>query len=255
MDLGLAGRVVIVTGAGRGIGKATALRFAAEGSSVVITYRNDRRSAEDVAALIERDGGQATVSFFDLNDPSTLRATASEAAGRWGRVDALVNNAVDWVPVAEAWRGPFEACPDDHWRPLMRANSEGPLVAIQSVVPFMRHQAWGRIVNVSSAAAIDGMAGFGWYSAAKAALHGLTQTLARDLGPAGILVNVVVPGATATERVTQNLGERMLARQAAALPIRRLPDPDDVAAVVVFLASAANKAITGEIVRASGGRP
>jgi 3-oxoacyl-[acyl-carrier protein] reductase len=184
-----------------------------------------------------------------------MRSIASDAAARWGRLDALVNNAVDWVPAAEAWRGPFEACPDDHWRPLMRANSEGPFVAIQSVLPFMRQQSWGRIVNVSSVAAVDGMTGFGWYSAAKAALHGLTQTLARDLGPAGILVNVVVPGATATERVTQNLGERTLARHAAALPIRRLPDPDDVAALVVFLASAANKAITGEVVRASGGRP
>lgn len=255
MDLGLAGRVVIVTGAGRGIGKATARRFAAEGARVIITYRNDRSSAEEVADLIADEGGEAAVAFFDLHDPSTMRSIASDALGRWGRIDALVNNAVDWVPLSEAWQGPFEACPEDHWRPLMRANSEGPFVAIQSVIPFMRQQAWGRIVNVSSVAAVDGMAGFGWYSAAKAALHGLTQTLARDLGPSGILVNVVVPGATATERVTANLGERLLARQAAVLPTRRLPDPDDVAALVVFLASAANRAITGEVVRASGGRP
>lgn len=255
MDLGLAHRVVIVTGGSRGIGKATALRFGAEGCRVVITYRNDRDSADAVASCIENDGGEATVAFFDLNDPSSMRAIARDAACRWGRLDALVNNAVDWVPVAQAWQGLFEECPDNHWRPLIRANTEGPFVAIQSVIPFMRQNHWGRIVNVSSVAAVDGMTGFGWYSAAKAALHGLTQTLARDLGPAGILVNVVVPGATATDRVTRNLGERLLARQAASLPTRRLPDPDDVAALVVFLASGANKAITGEVVRASGGRP
>jgi 3-oxoacyl-[acyl-carrier protein] reductase len=95
----------------------------------------------------------------------------------------------------------------------------------------------------------------GWYASAKAALHGLSQTLAKELGGAGILVNVVIPGATATEGVRRNLDERMLARQAAMLPIGRLPEPDDVAAPIMFLASAANTAITGELVRVSGGRP
>lgn len=255
MDLGLSGRVAIVTGASRGIGRSTALRFAAEGARVVITYRHNRDKAEQVADLIERDGGEAAVGVFDLGNPSTMRSIAADAADRWGRIDVLVNNAVDWVPVAEAWHGPFEDCPEDQWRPLLRANSEGHYVAIQSVLPFMRAKAWGRIVNVSSVAAVDGMAEFGWYAAAKAALHGLTQTLARELGPAGILVNVVLPGGTATEGVMRNVGKLMLARQAAALPIRRLPDPDDVASVIVFLASAANRAITGETVRASGGRP
>jgi 3-oxoacyl-[acyl-carrier protein] reductase len=246
---------VIVTGAGRGIGEATAMRLAAEGAHVVVTYRHDQTKAEHVAAAIERMGGQAAAGFFDLDNPGSMRPVAECAMRRWNRIDALVNNAVNWAPVTSAWHGPFEEYPDDQWQPLLRANIEGPFVAIQSVLPFMRRQGWGRIVNISSVAAVDGMSGFGWYSAAKAALHGLTETLARELGPSGILVNVVMPGATATERVVQNMGERLLARQAAALPTRRLPQPDDVARLVVFLASAANSATTGEVLRASGGRP
>jgi 3-oxoacyl-[acyl-carrier protein] reductase len=254
MDLGLAGRVVIVTGATSGIGRAIALRFAAEGARVVVTYRNNRTQAESVADLLCQQGVEADVGFFDLSNASTIQAVVDRAAARWGRLDVLINNAVDWISVASAWRGMFEHCPEEYWQPLLRANVEGTFIASQRVVPFMRQQRWGRIVNVSSIAAADGLPEFGWYSAAKASLHGLTQTLARELGPDGILVNVVMPGATATERLKQNLSERLLMRQAAALPIRRLPDPDDVAAPIVFLASAANAAITGEVVRASGGR-
>lgn len=255
MDLGLEGRVAIVTGASKGIGKATALRFAMEGAHVVVTYLTDRDGAERVASQVEQLGSEAAIGEFDLRSPSSMRQIADEAVNRWGRVDALVNNAVDFVPYQTAWRGAFEDCADEYWRPLLRANTEGPLVAIQAVLPIMRRHGWGRIVNVSSIAAVEGMQGFGWYSAAKAALHGLTRTLAKEIGPAGVLVNVVMPGATATEGVKQGLDVQLLARHAAALPTRRLPEPDDVAAVVTFLASAANKAITGEVVRASGGRP
>ena len=119
----------------------------------------------------------------------------------------------------------------------------------------MRTQQWGRIVNVSSIAATDGMVGFAWYAASKTALHGLARTLAAELGDSDILINNVMPGATMTSTVFDHLPSTLLARKARELPIRRLPRPEEVAATIVFLASAMNTTVTGEDVRASGGRP
>jgi 3-oxoacyl-[acyl-carrier protein] reductase len=149
----------------------------------------------------------------------------------------------------------FEEVPRPEWQRLMRTNIEGVYSVIQAVLPAMRAQAWGRIVNVSSVAAEDGMPGFAWYSTSKAALHGLTRTLARELGPAGVLVNAVMPGGTLTSSVIEQVPAAALALQARQLPTRKLPRPEDVASTIVFLASAANTTMTGEIVRASGGRP
>src|SRR5262249_19268444 len=113
---------------------------------------------------------------------------------RWGRIDVLVNNAVQWGE-RPPWESPlFEQVPPDEWKASLRANTEGHYAAIQAVLPSMRERKWGRIVNVSSAVAVDGLPGAGPYSAAKAALHGLTRTLAKEVGPAGVLVNIVMPG-------------------------------------------------------------
>ena len=254
MDLGLAGRVVVVTGGSSGIGRAAAERFAQEGANVVITYRSDRQKAEAVAATIRSTGREVIVGQLDLANRDSIQKVIDSALSRWDRIDVLVNNAVNWVPVADARTVPFELFPPNEWEPLMRSNIEGPVSAIQAVLPAMRRTRWGRIVNVSSVAAVDGMPKYSWYAAAKAALHGLTHTLARELGPDGILVNVVMPGATLTDRVSRHFSPGALERQAAMLPIRRIPDPEEVATTIVFLSSAANTAITGEVVRVSGGR-
>jgi NAD(P)-dependent dehydrogenase (short-subunit alcohol dehydrogenase family) len=149
--------------------------------------------------------------------PSTsARSTASRPAwppGRaartaldtWGRIDVLVNNAVHWGSRLP-WAAPlFQELPAAEWQAPLRANTGGPYAAIQAVLPSMRARRWGRIVNVSSGVAVDGVPGTGPYGAARATMHGLTRTLAKELGPVGILVNVVMPGVTLTERMADAL--------------------------------------------------
>jgi NAD(P)-dependent dehydrogenase (short-subunit alcohol dehydrogenase family) len=253
MDLGLEERVAHVTGSSRGIGRATAKLFAQEGARVAITYRNDREKAEAVAEEVRVAGGDAFVLFFDLASDESIRAAAQAVLVHWGRIDILVNNAVQWENRLPWDALPFEQLPAEEWRTMLHANIDGAYAAIQAAVPSMRERSWGRIVNVSSGIAVDGVPGAGPLAAAKAALHGLTRTLAKELGPAGILTNVVMPGLTLTERNTENIPAAIRDQVAQASPIRRLLPPEEVAPTIVFLCSAANTAVTGEIIRASGG--
>ena len=253
MDLGLAGRTAIVTGASRGIGRATAQLLAAEGARVAVTFRRDRERAERVVAGIHGAGGEALAVSLDLAVPQSIQDAIQQTVDRWGRVDVLVNSASAWIRTP-ADRLAAEQAEGGQWRDLLRSNVEGVYAAVESVVPLMRAQRWGRIVNVSSVAASDGMVGFAWYAAAKAALHGLTRTLALELGRSGVLINNVVAGGTMTSTVFDNLPTAVLLRKANELPIGRLPRPEEVAATIVFLASAMNTTITGEDVRSSGGR-
>jgi 3-oxoacyl-[acyl-carrier protein] reductase len=254
MELGLAGRVALVTGGSQGIGRAAALAFAQEGARVGLTYRHERERADAVVAQVEAAGGEAHALAADLERPETIAAAAHRLLEHWGRIDVLVNNAVMWGERRPWDAPPFEALPADEWRSVYRANSEGPFTAIQAVVPAMREQRWGRIVNVSSGVAEDGVPGGGAYGAAKAALHGLTRTLCKELGPTGILVNVVIPGVTLTERMAATLPPAVRRHREQVSPIRRLLPPEEVVPTIVFLGSAANTAVTGEVVRAGGGR-
>jgi 3-oxoacyl-[acyl-carrier protein] reductase len=253
MDLGLKQRVAIITGSSRGIGRAAALLLGAEGARVVVTYCQQRDLAERVVSEIERGGGEALATPFDLCSIDSIHSVARTAVERWGRIDILVNNAVRWGDRLPMEMPPFENVPSDEWRAFFRANAEGPYAAIQAVLPSMRTRGWGRIVNISSGIAVDGLPGSGPYAAAKAALHGLTRTLARELGPAGILVNVVMPGATLTERMVAILPATLREQMGAASPIRRLLPPEEVVPTIAFLCSSVNTAVTGEIIRASGG--
>ena len=253
MDLGLKGRVILITGASSGIGQATAEAFGGEGAYVMVTYRTNAGKAEQIVQTIREAGGDGATAHLDLAEPESIKETIRYTLERWNRIDVLVNNAVDWIPEA-GYVGPIEKAPLEEWQGLIRSNLEGTLAAIHGAIPIMREKRWGRIANLSSVAAVDGMPGYAWYAAAKAAIHGLTRTLAKELGPSGILVNTLMPGATLTDRIQASFPERKLEAMAAALPIRRIPAPKDVASVVLFLCSAKNGAITGEIVRASGGR-
>jgi 3-oxoacyl-[acyl-carrier protein] reductase len=253
MDLGLKGRTALVTGSSSGIGRATAEILGREGVNVAVTYLTNRSGAECVATRIHESGGDAHVVSFDLAAIESIRAAIETVLTRWGRIDILVNNAVAWGLRAPSQAPPFERLPPAEWREGLRTNIEGTYATIQAVLPSMRQAKWGRIVNVSSLAAEDGLSGAGWYSAAKASLHGLTRTLAREVGGDGILANVVMPGLTLSERVSKYVPAAARQRTVAATPIGRLLEPADIASVVVFLCSAANTAITGQVVRASGG--
>lgn len=253
MDLDLKGRVALVTGSSQGIGKAAAVLLGTEGARVGVTYYQHRDKATAVVEQIERAGSQALVVPLDLAEIESVQAAARAVLDRWGRIDILVNNAVQW-PSRPPWETPpFEDLPAAEWRPFLRAHTEGPYAAIQAVLPSMRAQGWGRIVNVSSGVAVDGVPGAGPYAAAKAALHGLTRTLSKELGPAGILVNVVMPGVTLTERMAAALPAAVRQQREQASPIRRLLPPEEVVPTIVFLCSGANTAVTGEVIRASGG--
>lgn len=253
MDLGLAGRVAVVTGSSQGIGRASALLLGSEGARVAVTYHRERDRALAVADEIENGGGEAVATQLDLASADSVSQAVGTALERWGRVDVLVNNAVYWGD-RMPWEAPlFEELAPEEWRAYFRVNFEGAYSAVQAVLPSMRSRGFGRIVSVSSGVAADGFPGGAPYGAAKAALHGLTKTLSKELAPAGILVNVVMPSATLTERMVARLPAKVLEMSAKASPLRRLPRPDEVAAAIVYLCSGANTAITGEIVRVGGG--
>jgi 3-oxoacyl-[acyl-carrier protein] reductase len=253
VDLGLAGRTVLVTGAGHGIGERVARVFVAAGARVAVTWRRSRESAEALAAHLDAGVDRAMAVHYDLTDEATVHAAVAAVTDRWGRLDVLVANAFD-VPRPPVGGPPFEEVPIDDWRPTLRANIEGTILTIQQAVRFMRPRQWGRIVVTSSNLYKDGSVGGEFYGAAKGALHGMVPSLAWQLGPDGILVNVVSPALTLTERMLRVLPEPARLAEISRTPTGRLSTEEDVANMIVFLASAANGNTTGEVVHVSGGR-
>ncbi|MDG4824890.1 SDR family oxidoreductase [Asanoa sp. WMMD1127] len=250
MDLGLKGRTVIVTGATGGIGRHIARGFAAEGADVVVTYLHARDEAD---RLVRDLDGRGLAVRYALGEPGAATALVEAATARTGRVDVLVNNAVVWGMGAPDDERPFEEEPGDAWRTVLRANIEGALDLTRAVAPVMRRHRWGRIVHVSSVAAVNGMAGGEYYVAAKSALHGFSRSSAYSLGRAGdILSNVAMPGLTRTDR-NGAIVDAAGAQIAAHTPLGRLLDAAEVANAVVYLGSAANTGITGQAIAVSGG--
>lgn len=247
MDLGLTGHTVIVTGATGGIGRHIARGFAAEGAHVVLTYHSAKAAAEELARQI---GGEAV--RFALDEPESATDLVREVLDRTGRIDVLVNNAVQWGGEALS-EGPFEALPDDGWLAVVRPNVEGAIRLSRAVAPAMRERRFGRLVHISSSIATDGLAGGEYYGAAKAALHGFSRSVAFNLGRDGdILSNVVTPGLTRTDtngHIVDAAGEAY----AALSPLGRLLTAEEVANAVVYLGSAANKGVNGQVVAVTGG--
>ncbi len=241
MDLGLNGRTVIVTGATGGLGEPIARRFAAEGADVVLTYHE----AADGAAKLAADlGGRSLAARYVLGDPGSARELV-DAVLRWsGRIDVLVNNAVRW--------GSDEGGEDD-WLRVLRDNIEGALTLSRLVVPHMTERRWGRLVHMSSSIVTEGMAGGEYYGAAKAALHGYSRSAAFSLGKSGdLLSNVVSPGLTRT-RTNGHIVASVPAAYTDEIPLGRFLEAEEIAAPVVFLASAANTGITGQVIAVDGG--
>jgi 3-oxoacyl-[acyl-carrier protein] reductase len=250
MDLGLTGRTVIVTGASGGMGRRIAHGFAAEGADVVLTYRTNRSDAEQAAKEI---GDRAVLVPYTMDDPDAAGELAAAVLARTGRIDVLVNNAVHWGSTGGPADRPFEAVPDADWLDTLRHNIEGAVRLSRAVAPVMRERRWGRLVHLSSSIAVNGMAGAEYYATAKAALHGFSRSAAFALGQDGdILSNVVLAGLTRTATntaLTEEYGDHF----GALAPIGRLLDADEVAGPVVYLGSAANTGITGQVVAVTGG--
>jgi 3-oxoacyl-[acyl-carrier protein] reductase len=248
MDLGIAGRLALVTGGSRGIGRAIAEAFAAECARTVITYHEDEASALAVAETL----GTKPLRYA-MGEPGSADRLMAEVTQEWGEVDILVTNAWARSPRRAAGRH-FEDVAPPEWTASITTNAYDPIRLAQLAVGAMRRRRWGRIAFLSSHVVHDGQAGQEFYAAGKAALHGLARSLAWDAGADGVLANVVCPGLTTTEGVLTHLPEEVRRRELLRTPTGRLSSPEDIAGAVVFLCSAVNRAITGAHLTVAGGR-
>lgn len=249
MELGLKDRVVLVTGGSRGIGAAICKAMAAEGARVAVNFRVGKTAAEAVVQQIrETRGGQAVAIQADMGDETQILSMFKEIESALGPVDVLVNNA------ATCPSGPATSYSRDDWENTFRINMTGAFIAGREHVRRMLASGRkGTIVNVVSAAAFLGSTtGHLPYDASKGALVSFTIALAREMGPHGIRVNAVAPGMTRTEMVAKTW-EKNKERYLARIPLNRIAEPAEIAAIVVFLASDAASYITGATIDASGG--
>jgi NAD(P)-dependent dehydrogenase (short-subunit alcohol dehydrogenase family) len=236
------GKGVIVTGAGQGIGRATAQRFASEGADVMLVGRTGSL-LDATAALIAEEGGKAWAHACDVRDAAAIEAAVAAACERWGgRIDVLVNNAgIDDET-------PFLEMSEDAWRGVIETNLTGPFLFSRAVAPEMVRAGGGVILHNASIDASGGDGPFASYNASKAGLLGLNRTMALELGPHGIRVNCVSPGFTHTDMTERAVGPAMMGYlngQFARVPLRRLVKPSEIAAAFAFLASDDASGITG----------
>ena len=239
-------RVALVTGAGRGIGRAIALKLAGAGWDVAVNYRTSAAGAEEIASNIIILGRRAIAVQADVADAQAVRAMVADVEDRLGPVSLLVNNA------GLSWTGLFQDTAYDAWRRLFTVNVDGAYHCIQTVLPRMLHEKEGNIINVTSIWGLHGASCEVAYAATKAALVGLTKSLAAELAPSGIRVNAVAPGCIDSDML-RALGQDTVASLAQETPLGRIGTAEDVAKVVRFLAAADSDFITGQILTADGG--
>lgn len=236
--------VVVVTGAGRGIGEAIATRLAADGWTVVAVDRD-----ADGVERLERGAGAGRVHAVraDVTDRAAVVAVIDDVLTRFGRVDAVVNNAM-WVRYA-----PLAEMTEDTLDGMFAIGVKAPFWMTQAVLPHFRHRGAGAIVNVSSPAATRGFDGSSAYSAVKGAVTSLTLQAARELGPHGIRVNAIVPGAVPTPGAREVVDDEGYEIRRAMTALRRLGTPDDIAGAVAFLVGADAAFVTGHLLHVDGG--
>ena len=239
-------QVALVTGASRGIGRAIARELAGEGYAVCINYYESRQAAEELAGEITRSGGEAMTAQADVADARAVEAMVSAAEQTLGQVTLLVNNA------GISRNGLFQDMDDAEWARCFAVNVTGARNAIRAVLPHMLHEKAGCIVNISSMWGLRGASCEVAYASTKAALVGLTRSLALELAPSGIRVNAVAPGCIETDMV-RVLGQETKDMLVEMTPLGRLGQPEDIAHAVAFLASDKASFITGQILSADGG--
>ncbi len=250
MDLGLTRRTVLVTGAGGGVGPTLAAAFAAEEALVALHVRDAgvHGRAHEAAESIESRGGRAIVIGADLRSTAAVDAMVAEIAERLGPVSVLVNATSSFRPEA------LLDIDDDSWNSMLSDTLGASFRTIRAVVPGMREQGWGRVVSFAAKSALAGGAQASHYGAAKAGVIGLTASLAKELGPDGILVNAVAPSQILTMSDGRpSIPDERAEKMAKSIPLRRLATPEDMAGLVVWLGSAANTYLTGETIDITGG--
>lgn len=239
-------QVAIVTGASRGIGRAAAMALAGAGARVVVNYVRQAAAAEEVAAAIKDNGGEAITVAGDVGDYEAAKNLIQTAVEHFGRVDILVNNA------GIARDGLTARLKVEDWEAVLRTNLTGVFNCCQAALKPMLRQRYGRIINVTSVVGLRGNAGQVNYAAAKAGIIGFTKSLAKEVASRGILVNAVAPGFIATE-MTAVLQEGLKEEFYRHIPVGRPGTPEEIADVVLFLASPASRYITGQVIVVDGG--
>jgi NAD(P)-dependent dehydrogenase (short-subunit alcohol dehydrogenase family) len=242
-------RVAIITGAAQGIGRAFAQAYAAAGAITIVSDINMDK-ASDVVATIASTGGRAMSIRADVGDLASMESLARRTMEEFGRIDILMNNAGIFSTIKMR---PFEQIPVEEWNAVLNVNITGVMFGCRAVVPFMRQRNWGRIINMSSGAVSLGRPNYLHYTTSKAALIGMTRSLARELGPAGITVNAIMPGAVFTEipreTVTPEQKERIISSQC----IQRPETPDDLVGTALFLSGEESAFMTGQCLTVDGG--
>ena len=240
------GKTAFVTGGSRGIGAAVVRRLAAEGYAVGINYLQSKDRAESLAGELRAQGTCAAAVQADVSDREAVTAAIREAESALGPIDLLVNNA------GIAQNDLFQDTPEELWRRMFAVHADGAFHAIQAVLPHMLHEKAGCIINISSIWGLRGAACEVAYAASKAAVIGLTRSLAAELAPSHIRVNCVAPGVIETDMV-RGLGEDTLSALIDQTPAGRLGEPEDIAKAVAFLAREDACFITGQVLTVDGG--
>jgi len=242
----LAGRVALVTGGSRGIGRATCLALASRGAAVAVLCRSRIKEAQEVVEQIQAIGGRGLAMEANALDPEAIKRSTREAVATLGRIDILVNNAGEMTDVSVI------DMKDEDWEQSLAINLTSSFRYARECILSMKDRRWGRIINVSSQVVYTGSNNHAHYSAAKSGLLGFTFSLTKELGPYGITANVVAPGRILTDLLL----ERMAGREQewmSQTPMRRFGRPEEVAATIAFLASEDASYITGAVINVNGG--
>ena len=242
----LAGKTALVTGATRGIGRAIALRFAAEGADVAFTYRSQHEAAQSLVTEIEALGVQAKGYPSDAASFADAHAVVEDVKALFGRIDILVNNA------GITKDGLMMRMDEAQWDAVIDTNLKSAFNFIHACTPVMARQRGGSIINMTSVVGISGNAGQCNYAASKAGLIGLSKSIAKEMGPRGVRSNCIAPGFIATD-MTSALPENLRQEWEKQIPMRRSGTPEDVAGVAVFLASDLAAYVTGQVINCCGG--
>ncbi len=242
-------RVAIVTGAGKGLGRAFAVRLAREGAKVLVVTRSDIEGLKETVRMIEEEGGAAAWLKVDVTNPRDVEMMASKAISNFGGVDILINNAAYYYGLK---RRPFNEIDPEEWDRMMAVNVKGAWLCIKAVFPSMQERGKGKIINLASEVFFTGSHGFAHYVSSKGAIIGLTRALAVELGPHDICINAVAPGFTETE-ASATLAD-ISKYDVSRTPLRRLEKPEDLTGIVAFLCTDEADFITGQTFLVDGGR-